>query len=98
MKKTLLLTLFLVFFACSCKHVSSQGEVDKISNQPIEIRITNFNNNVYYFSHTGENFAYALSKFLSTHQNLEVTAIAGDGTLVYGVDAGYIVTFKEKCK
>jgi len=68
-----------------------------------------FGNNVFYFEKVGTNFAFALSQFLGSHTNLEVTGFAGDvqrqnrnGSNIfshnsdYGATVGYIVVFKEK--
>jgi prepilin-type N-terminal cleavage/methylation domain-containing protein len=59
-------------------------------------------NGVYYFTQTGKDYAAALSAFLGTHTNLEVTSSSGDvmkqGNYdsAYGSTVGYTVTFKEK--
>ncbi len=51
---------------------------------------------VYYFENNGETFSKDLSKFLKSHDSLEVIVITPNNTGMFGAQDGFIVTFKPK--
>lgn len=56
-----------------------------------------YGQNVYYFNTVNlGGIGPALAKFLEEHQELEVSAMAGDGTGLNGMDRGYYVTFRPR--
>jgi hypothetical protein len=61
------------------------------SNASVVYSPTNYDNGVVYFSCVGAEFAHSLSVYLSSHQNLKVEAMCGDG-----IDCGYFVVFGPK--
>ena len=96
MKKSafvLVLIGVLLLMLVGCSTAADPREV----NPKLEVgKVVDFGNGVYYFNSKQADFANALSAFLSAHQELEVTSMAGDGTCGYGADCGYFVTFRHK--
>lgn len=55
-----------------------------------------YGESVYYFAATEAKFGNSLVEFIRENPDLEITAIAGDGAHVYGVDQGYWVITEKK--
>jgi hypothetical protein len=83
--------LFLAFtvFLGSCGSAASKG------NGQVTLP-TSYDNGVYYFDCTQANFGRSLSAFIIAHPELEVTAMTGNGTGIYGYDEGYFVVVRKK--
>ena len=69
---------------------SQKAEAGKISKGGDYVE---YGNGIYFFVSNGEDFARNLSNFLSTHDSLEVRAIAEQTAIS---PSGYIVVFERK--
>jgi hypothetical protein len=89
--KKILIMLSLVILIAGCDSANKVGNVAMISASPID-----YGNGVYYFSKTQASFGNALSAFIKSNPELEITAIAPNGTGGYGADVGYFIVTKRK--
>ena len=74
--------------------VGEDGKVHVLLSPDADIQ--DYGNGVYYFMYTGELFPKALSAFIAAHPELEVLAISGKSSSLYGHNSGYFVVFKGK--
>ena len=74
--------------------VGEDGKVHVLLSPDADIQ--DYGNGVYHFMYTGELFPEALSAFIAAHPELEVLAISGNSSSLYGHNSGYFVVFKKK--
>lgn len=93
-----ILCLALLIVLNSCMDHPAKGPEETVaSNVPVTTPIS-YGNGVYYFNCNQREFAGALSVFIKdvVTSDLEIKAIASDGTSIYGYDKGYFVIVAKK--
>ena len=98
MKRILFLSL-LALASCSShspvrKVLGEDGKVHVLLSPDADIQ--DYGNGVYHFMYTDELFPKALSAFIAAHPELEVLAISGNASSLYGHNSGYFVVFKKR--
>ena len=87
--------------AVGCDSAANPRNVTELAESPGKSGdAVNFGNGVWYFGQTEARFGNALSRFIKDHPELEVVAMASDGT-DFGADAmdgtdGYFVVTRKK--
>lgn len=94
----ILLALVLVAITLVLPGCDNAANPANVAGKDVTPQVVNYGNGVYYFLTNVSDFGNSLSKFIAEHPELEVSAMAGNGTGFYGADIGYFVTFKEKAK
>jgi hypothetical protein len=92
-----------VLFFCILGLMMSCGK-DAVNNAPLSSNsqsaevVIEYGNGVYYFDCTSSKFGKTLSNFISSHPELEVSALSGEGVSGYGEDRGYWVITRPKAQ
>lgn len=101
--KRILFCALSIFALASCDSPSpapvkevlgKDGKVHVLLSPDADIQ--DYGNGVYHFMYTDELFPKALSAFIAAHPELEVLAISGNASSLYGHNSGYFVVFKKK--
>jgi hypothetical protein len=100
---TLLCLAFLTLVGCPGQTADDlrMGRSSEAETKPDPAAVVPYNaidvgNGVYYFTVVRADFARSLSGFIAAHPDLELVAMAGDGTSGHGLDQGYFVVFRQK--
>lgn len=89
-----LLSILLVLFYVGCD--SPAADPKKVVTNAEVSAVVDYGEGVYYFPYVQQNFGNALASFLHKNPSLQVSAIAGEGAGIDGIDVGYFVVCRTK--
>lgn len=91
-----IIAVILLMAACHTDAKDPKNVATYQKPNQITPNIIDYHNGVYYFDYIGADFSNALSTFIATFPELQLVAIANDGTGPYGCTKGYFVVFIKK--
>jgi len=96
MKALIAFIIFGTIIMAGCARVADHVEASKQSEPQWSCQIAKYSNGVFFFDCVDIEFALALSKFKGDNPSIAVSAISGNGTLLYGVNSGFFVSTEQK--
>ncbi|MEK7465513.1 MAG: hypothetical protein AAB631_01925 [Patescibacteria group bacterium] len=90
--------IMVILIATTMLFVECNSSADNDNVRTVTTSITDYNNGVYYFNSTEEDFGNELSSFIYEHPEMEFVSMAPDDATANGYTLGYFVVFRSRVK